>query len=556
MDTLRGALECVDIATGELHRPEHVQALIEGVAQRIESLAVGECAKLAKYLRNRAPGLVLAQKERVAPARGVGRAVVGAGGELGVPVLVLGPGAAQASCARPASCAVSSSARRLRGTARPTWRGERIAARGRRGGAAPAPSRLECHRGVQCGTTPLSLCAQRCNPGLSRPVPCLVQSAHAALGTAQGDQCSRVPDRTAGPRLAHAARLSALADTALIHGRCRARALLGHPPTPSTACLGTGPTRVCKDESPHFDRCLANWHSAHLHNRTDQKTIIEHMRRLANTWENQASQLPPANLSLDEWARADAAEHNTTLSITPTLADPFAKLETLLLNQAPEVLFVLGGGSALQMRYDHRDSTDIDLFYPQNKVPTVARLARRGLWKSLFGATLATNPGQAAALAAVDDTEVTVYPTESLPTDCSCQPIEGHRTLAQPTRYILHGKLMRTGSEPDDLAIRDLYDLTIAARLEPDAMAHALGRIRATTNLTPTIIHNLKTASRNLHDEDPKPIIDPRYDLELEGLASRLVPLVETGNPACAPQTVRHDAPYHPLGYQHGGPER
>ena len=62
LDTLRGALECVDIATGELHRPEHMQALIEGVARRIESLGVGKCAKLAKYLRNRAPGLVLAQK--------------------------------------------------------------------------------------------------------------------------------------------------------------------------------------------------------------------------------------------------------------------------------------------------------------------------------------------------------------------------------------------------------------------------------------------------------------------------------------------------------------
>ena len=60
LDTLRGALECVDIATGELHRPEHMQALIEGVARRIESLGVGKCAKLAKYLRNRAPGLVLA----------------------------------------------------------------------------------------------------------------------------------------------------------------------------------------------------------------------------------------------------------------------------------------------------------------------------------------------------------------------------------------------------------------------------------------------------------------------------------------------------------------
>ena len=62
MDTLRGALECVDLATGALHRPEHVEALIEQVAGRVESLGVGECAKLAKYLRNRAPGLVLAQR--------------------------------------------------------------------------------------------------------------------------------------------------------------------------------------------------------------------------------------------------------------------------------------------------------------------------------------------------------------------------------------------------------------------------------------------------------------------------------------------------------------
>ena len=63
MDTLRGALECVDIHTGELHRPEAVEAQIEGVAQRIETLGGGECAKLVRYLRNRAPGLVLAQND-------------------------------------------------------------------------------------------------------------------------------------------------------------------------------------------------------------------------------------------------------------------------------------------------------------------------------------------------------------------------------------------------------------------------------------------------------------------------------------------------------------
>jgi hypothetical protein len=62
MDTLRGALECVDVASGELHRPEQVEALIAQAAGRIGELATGECAKLARYLRNRAPGLVLAQQ--------------------------------------------------------------------------------------------------------------------------------------------------------------------------------------------------------------------------------------------------------------------------------------------------------------------------------------------------------------------------------------------------------------------------------------------------------------------------------------------------------------
>ena len=62
MDTLRGALECVDVASGELHRPEQVEALIAQAAGRIESLGGCECAKLARYLRNRSPGLVLAQK--------------------------------------------------------------------------------------------------------------------------------------------------------------------------------------------------------------------------------------------------------------------------------------------------------------------------------------------------------------------------------------------------------------------------------------------------------------------------------------------------------------
>ena len=63
MAKLRGAIECVDLDTGALHRPEHVQALIEQVADTLDTLEVRACPKLAKYLRNRAPGLALAQAD-------------------------------------------------------------------------------------------------------------------------------------------------------------------------------------------------------------------------------------------------------------------------------------------------------------------------------------------------------------------------------------------------------------------------------------------------------------------------------------------------------------
>ena len=128
MDTLRGALECVDLETGELHRPEHVQALIEQVgAYRVAR--GGGVREACEVPAQSGAGSDAGAEERVAAARGVGRALVGAGGELGVHLLVLGQGAAQAPCPRATPRAVSTSSWRLRGTARPAWPRERIAAR-------------------------------------------------------------------------------------------------------------------------------------------------------------------------------------------------------------------------------------------------------------------------------------------------------------------------------------------------------------------------------------------------------------------------------------------
>ena len=86
----------------------------------------------------------------------------------------------------------------------------------------------ELLREGQCQGLELSVVVKNAAKGIAAGVSEVFPQAEQR-DDSQGDQCSRVPDRTAGPRLAHAARLSALADTALIHGRCRALALLDTP---------------------------------------------------------------------------------------------------------------------------------------------------------------------------------------------------------------------------------------------------------------------------------------------------------------------------------------
>ena len=254
MDTLRGALECVDINTGELHRPEHVQALIEGAAQRIESLGVGECAKLAKYLRNRAPGLVLAQKSVLPRLEALAEPWSAQAVSLACICWYL----VKALHKRPPHARYRALSRHLLGA---------YGALQDQLGAASA-SLLEAVEAVLHQRHRASSAIEGFNAAL-RPYLYVHKGATQGFldlfrawfnlrtrrwGTAPGDQRSRVPDRTAGPRLAHAARLSALADTALIHGRCRALALLDTP-DPEHCVPRDRPARVCKDELPHFDRC-------------------------------------------------------------------------------------------------------------------------------------------------------------------------------------------------------------------------------------------------------------------------------------------------------------
>ena len=128
---------------------------------------------------------------------------------------------------------VSSSARRPWGSARPARR---------RGCSAAARCDWGCcisaTKGFNATLRPC-LCVQGRHPGRSRPVPRVLQ----ALGRAQGNERPRVSDRTAGPRLAHAARLSALARARMTE-RAPARSHLIGPPDPEHSVSRGGPARM------------------------------------------------------------------------------------------------------------------------------------------------------------------------------------------------------------------------------------------------------------------------------------------------------------------------
>ena len=83
--------------------------------------------------------------------------------------------------------------------------------------------------------------------------------------------------------------------------------------------------------------------------------------------------------------------------------------------------------------------------------------------------------------------------------------------------------------------IRDLYDLTIAARMEPDTVATVMRKLRRWPPMRERAIKNLRSTPADLHLRDPKAIMDARYDIDLQDLAGRLVGLVESADPESAP---------------------
>ena len=147
--------------------------------------------------------------------------------------------------------------------------------------------------------------------------------------------------------------------------------------------------------------------------------------------------------------------------------------------------WALHGGTLLAMRWDgHRESTDIDLLIGADAVTTLwemvdgprlaeldERLGRRGwtlladrrnAWSRVYGHE-------------TDEGRIDLLQTEPRPTTGRrLEQVEGEEIWCLSTAQVLAGKLIGRGHAAP---VRDLYDVAVAARRMPRALARALDEV-------------------------------------------------------------------------------
>ena len=83
------------------------------------------------------------------------------------------------------------------------------------------------------------------------------------------------------------------------------------------------------------------------------------------------------------------------------------------------------------------------------------------------------------------------------------------------------------------------------ARLEPAVMNEVLHSVAVRPKAHDAVIESLAQTPANLLETDPKPVVKATFDIDLEDLGRRLVPMFQTGDAMRAPAALP----------KNGGPE-
>ena len=181
-------------------------------------------------------------------------------------------------------------------------------------------------------------------------------------------------------------------------------------------------------------------------------------------------------------APASSAE----LSLPPALLTVLGRTIRVLSAHLDQTTLWLGGGTALAARWNHRHSTDIDLFYDEGRRSdlemSLASLFRHLHALALRGEIVLKAVRPQGATWTADDVPVSLYPSRIFhlagsPNDSVT--VQDQKVAVEPSADILLKKLRARMLHSQEYLSRDLYDLITAHVEDPGAVRAAFEHLLA-----------------------------------------------------------------------------
>lgn len=145
----------------------------------------------------------------------------------------------------------------------------------------------------------------------------------------------------------------------------------------------------------------------------------------------------------------------------------------------------MGGGTILQARWGHRQSTDADLFCDPRKYVETVREHGAAMEREMRRVADDEEEGEpfvdlVATYSRVGGTEVTILPVTPLLDELSGRRVPGTTVRTESTADILAGKLVHRLGGAGVVEPRDLFDIVAAERHDPTALRRAVGLLTST----------------------------------------------------------------------------
>ena len=170
---------------------------------------------------------------------------------------------------------------------------------------------------------------------------------------------------------------------------------------------------------------------------------------------------------------------------------------------------LLGGGTVLAARWQHRLSTDLDFFLRQGPFDDLIARREGELRDALGGVAfgMIVTPRHMQCVMRKTAVEVSVDVVSSSALGPAAPDAAPHGVATQTTSAILAGKVVGRMMQQGRATVRDVYDLCVAERADPDALLAAVAAVPAGAMLRTVALLEQELAG----NQRLKPLIAPAH---------------------------------------------